>query len=80
MGHGVRYDRCSIGRGEALIDQNRIREALEDPAGFDPDELREFIGADLMDVPVDRRFKERLREELWDMVRRRYGPVPRDPS
>ena len=47
---------------------------------FDPDELREFLGADLVDVPVDPRFKERLRRKLWKMVRLRYGSVPRNPS
>ena len=46
---------------------------LDDPMGFDPDELREFLAADIMDVPVDSAFKERLRELLWEMVRKRYG-------
>ena len=35
------------------------------------EELREFLEADLVDVPVDRAFKESLRERLWDLVRRR---------
>ena len=70
----------SIGRDEALIDRDRIQDAVDDPADFDPDELREFLGADFVDVPVDHGFKERLREKLWNMVRQLYGPVPRDPS
>ena len=32
------------------------------------DELREFLEADLVDVPVDLEFKERLRSRLWDLV------------
>ena len=38
---------------------------------FSLEELREFLEADLMDVPVDPEFKERLRERLWAQVRRR---------
>ena len=33
---------------------------------FSVDELREFLEADLIDVPVDPEFKERLRRQLWD--------------
>lgn len=36
-----------------------------------PEELREFLEADLMDVPVDPEFKERLRQRLWDLVQQR---------
>jgi hypothetical protein len=43
-----------------------VEEALAD---FSIDELREFLEADLVDVPVDPEFKERLRERLWDLVR-----------
>jgi hypothetical protein len=46
---------------------------LDDPMGFEPDELREFLAADIMDVPFDSAFKEQLRELLWEMVRNRYG-------
>jgi len=35
------------------------------------EELREFLEADLVDVPVDPQFKERLRERLWDLVKNR---------
>jgi hypothetical protein len=35
------------------------------------DELREFLEADLVDVPVDVDFKENLRNQLWDMVETR---------
>jgi hypothetical protein len=35
---------------------------------FTIEELREFLQADLLDVPVDPRFKERLRRRLWELV------------
>ena len=47
-------------------------EELEGPE-FELDELREFLSADLMEVPTDPVFKERLRRELWRMLRRRWG-------
>lgn len=44
--------------------------ALDDPWGDaegDP-ELLEFLASDLDPVPVNPEFRERLREELWEMV------------
>jgi len=38
---------------------------------FSLDELREFLEADLVEVPVDPEFKERLRRQLWAMVESR---------
>jgi hypothetical protein len=35
------------------------------------DELQEFLEADLVDVKIDREFKECLRTRLWDMVQLR---------
>ena len=35
---------------------------------FSIDELREFLEADLVDVKVDPEFKERLRQQLWELV------------
>jgi hypothetical protein len=49
----------------------------ESELDFHPDELREFLEADLVDVPADPEFKERLRIKLWDLVRRRYAPRER---
>ena len=40
--------------------------ALPDPSD---DELREFLSADLFDVPADPVFKEGLREKLWEAIR-----------
>lgn len=37
---------------------------------FSSEELREFLEADRLDVRADPVFKERLREKLWEMVRR----------
>ena len=49
------------------------------------EELRDFLAADLFDVPADPAFKERLRRELWDLVERNAikwreatGSHPRD--
>jgi len=35
------------------------------------DELREFLEADLVEVPIDLEFKQSLRSRLWDMVQTR---------
>jgi hypothetical protein len=32
------------------------------------DELREFLSADLFEVPADPMFKEGLREKLWEAI------------
>ncbi len=32
------------------------------------EELREFLQADHLDVPVDPRFKERLKRRLWELL------------
>jgi hypothetical protein len=37
-------------------------------ADFTVEELREFLQADLLDVPVDPRFRERLKRKLWELV------------
>lgn len=42
-----------------------IEDAMTD---FSEEELREFLQGDLLDVPVDPRFKERLKRRLWDLV------------
>ena len=40
---------------------------------FSPEELREFLAADLLDVKADPEFRERLRSKLWALVRSRYA-------
>jgi len=46
-----------------------------EPAGefadFDPAEFAEFLEADGHPVPADPDFRERLRQQLWTMVRER---------
>lgn len=44
-------------------------ELLEDnEMDFPIEELREFLSADLFDVPADPAFKEGLREKLWELI------------
>jgi hypothetical protein len=40
---------------------------------FSPEELRDFLDSDLVDVEADPEFKERLRQKLWKMVRLQQG-------
>lgn len=56
------------------------QDLIDNPTDFDPDELREFLAADMMDVPVAPGFKEQLRRKLWLMVKMRYGRRPTQPS
>ena len=56
------------------------QDVLDDPTSFDPDELREFLAADMMDVPVRPGFKEQLRRRLWRMMKLRYGWRSPDPD
>ena len=59
-------------RVERDLQEEQHREALkmmEDIlSDFSIDELREFLEADLVDVKVDPEFKERLRQQLWELV------------
>jgi hypothetical protein len=70
MGDGVRRRRKR--RVERDLQEEQHREALkmmEDIlSDFSIDELREFLEADLVDVKVDPEFKERLRQQLWELV------------
>lgn len=43
---------------------------------FDPDELRDFLAADALDVGADPAFKERLRRELWQSFLARFDTPP----
>jgi hypothetical protein len=46
----------------------------ENATEINPDELREFLEADLLGSQADPEFKERLRRRLWALVRAKYGP------
>jgi hypothetical protein len=64
----------SIKRDELAMDESEM--------GFTMDELREFLEGDLVDVKADPEFKERLRGQLWQMLRRRVlrGRAGGDPG
>ena len=40
-----------------------------DPDDIDPEELRDFMSADWVEVEADPGFRERLRSRLWKMLR-----------
>lgn len=40
-----------------------------DAEEVDPDELRDFMAADWVEVKADPGFRERLRSNLWEMLR-----------
>lgn len=44
-----------------LIDESELE--------FSIDELRDFLSADLLEVPADPAFQHRLREKLWELIR-----------
>jgi len=47
----------------------------ENSTEITPEELREFLEADLSGASVDPKFKEELRQALWDFVRSRADRV-----
>jgi hypothetical protein len=57
--------------GAAAGDLKALEMTEELLTQFSLEELREFLEADLVDVPVDPEFKERLRKQLWAMVESR---------
>jgi len=52
--------------------------ADEAMADFTLEELREFLAADSVEVPVDPEFKERLRRKLWALVQEQIRQRRRD--
>lgn len=61
---------------------DRSRKAASADPDFDPVEFAEFLEADEGPLPIDPGFRERLREQLWTIVRdraaeRRSHPRPR---
>ena len=66
--------RRTTSKQTAERNQGMTEEAMAD---FTIEELREFLAADSLEVPIDPAFKERLRRKLWDLVqeqvRRRRG-------
>ena len=59
------------------LDANREDEMMDDAlVEVTADELREFLEADALDVRADPTFKERLRRQLWEIVRSRVRTEP----
>lgn len=64
-------------RVEAEVDHEFVDESSVD---ISPEELREFLAADLVEVPADPAFKEGLRRKLWRLVRFRAAGRRRSDS
>jgi hypothetical protein len=67
------------GKDDVLVGQGIVGDevALDDSMDeteFSPDELREFLSADLLEVQADPHFKERLRMRLWALLKSRQTP------
>jgi hypothetical protein len=59
------------------LDADREDEMMDDAiVEVTADELREFLEADALGVRADPVFKERLRRELWKIVRSRPRTEP----
>lgn len=72
MSRGKPRDERRVGRAsKAELDSSMTDDAMMD---FTIEELREFLQADLLDVPVDPRFKERLKRRLWELVQVQARP------
>ena len=54
--------------GALALSAERDQAMDEAMADLTIEELQEFLQADLLDVPVDPAFKERLKQRLWDLV------------
>jgi len=67
-----RYDfnsrRAAASAAAALRSDDEILLVDETELDFPVEELREFLSADLFDVPADPTFKEGLREKLWELI------------
>jgi len=66
-----RFDRRAGGVAEEPPHEWRRADATEPEVdtAADPDELREFLAADLVGATADPAFKERLRRSLWKWLR-----------
>jgi len=54
-----------------MRDKRGGSEFAENPGEITMDELREFLEADLSGARVDPKFKEELRQTLWDFLQSR---------
>ena len=83
----ARTNRAAEEKGRAPAAGNRFQgwktlptEAEVESLAIDPEELRDFLAADGLDVHADPVFRERLRETLWKIVEDRYGQADDDPD
>ena len=69
----MKWDRDStIGDLKSILRQQQESGEVDEAAvEYSLDELREFLEADLADVPADLEFKRNLREKLWELVQTR---------
>ena len=54
-----------------MRDKRGDSEFAENLSEITMDELREFLAADLFDATADPKFKEELRQTLWDFLQSR---------
>jgi hypothetical protein len=54
-----------------MRDKRGDSELAEDLGEITADELREFLAADLFGATADPKFKEELRQTLWDFIQNR---------
>ena len=63
-----------------MREKPRDSQPSENATEIATDELREFLEADLSGARVDPKFKEELRQTLWDFVQGRTDRVDVDGS
>lgn len=61
------------GRRRATAAKREQKVIDEIASEFTTEELQEFLEGDHAPVQADPAFKEALRQELWELVQRRYG-------
>jgi hypothetical protein len=58
-----------------MRDKRGGSEFAENPGEITMDELREFLEADLFGATADPKFKEELRQTLWDFLQSKTDPA-----
>ena len=58
-----------------MREKPRDSQPSENSTEIATDELREFLEADLSGARVDPKFKEELRQTLWDFLQSRTNPA-----
>jgi hypothetical protein len=68
--------RAKTGKG-SLEGSSETGVLEEIAAEFSTEELLEFLEADQLPVKADPQFRERLRAELWELIRSQIGDDPK---